>query len=635
MERRLAVILAADVVGYSRLMEADEEATVRTLSTYREIIDDQVTGHHGRVFGSAGDSVFVEFTSPVEAVRCAVDIQRELEAHNTDLSEDRRMHLRIGVNLGDVIVEGDNLLGDGVNIAARLEALAKPGGIALARSVFSHVKKQLDLGYEYLGEHEVKNIAEPVRVYRVLTEPEAVGKVIGEAKQTTQSWIKLALAAAVIVVIAVLSASLWLRTWQETVEPAAVERITHLLPDKPSIAVLPFKNIGNNPEQEYFADGISEDITTDLSRISSLFVIARNSTLAYKGKPVGVKEIARELGVRYVLEGSVRKAGGQVRITAQLLDASSGAHLWAERYDGALADVFALQDTVTAKIVAALALRLTANERMQQTRVETVSVAAYDAFLRAGRLLNERDWMERPDNDKARALLEKAIELDPNYAAAYASLGFTYWLEVRYPAWAGGPYEIRRARDLAEKAIRLDGPPQAYRLLAQIYLFSPWQEMRDYDKALAAARTALSLNPNDADSLADLAEVLVFYGEPDEALALLEKARRLNPNFPDWYHRVEGYGYLLKRRYVRAVEEFTPLFEDEGAISYSSNVWLMLAASLAHAGQIEKARAVLAPHLTRYPSTTLKSLARRLKWFKRQADLDIVLDGLRKTGIPE
>ncbi len=343
MERRLAAILAADVVGYSRLMEADEEATVSTLSTYREIIKGLVASHHGRVFGSAGDSVITEFASPVEAVRCAVDIQRELEARNVDLAEERRMLLRIGVNLGDVIVEGDNLLGDGVNIAARLETLAEPGGISLARSVFDQGKKQLDLGYEFLGEHEVKNIAEPIQVYRVLTEPEAAGKVIGETKRATQSWKRMALAAPVIALITVAGFGLWLRPREPREEPASVERMAHPLPNKPSIAVLPFINMSDDPAQEYFADGMTEDLITDLSKISGLFVIARNSTFAYKGKAVKVRQVAEELGVRYVLEGSVRRVGQQVRINAQLIDAASGGHLWADRYDGSLADVFGLQ----------------------------------------------------------------------------------------------------------------------------------------------------------------------------------------------------------------------------------------------------------------------------------------------------
>ena len=324
MERRLAAILAADVVGYSRLMEADEEATARTLGAYRKIVDGLVADHDGRVFGSAGDSVVAEFPSPVEAVRCAVDIQRELEARNADLPEDRRMRLRIGVNLGDVIVEGDNLLGDGVNIAARLETLADPGGICLSRSVFDQVKKQLDLGYEDLGEHEVKNIAEPVRVYRVLTDPAAAGKVIGATKPATPAWKRVALAAAVVVLVGVAGAVGWQRPWEPKVEPASVERMAFTLPDKPSIAVLPFTNMSGDPEQEYFADGMTDDLITDLSNISGLFVIARNSVFTYKGKPVKVRQVAEELGVRYVLEGSVRRAGDQVRVNAQLIDAVTG-----------------------------------------------------------------------------------------------------------------------------------------------------------------------------------------------------------------------------------------------------------------------------------------------------------------------
>ncbi len=423
MERRLAAILAADVVGYSRLMEADEEATARTLSTYREIIDGLVASHHGRVFGSAGDSVIAEFASPIEAVRCAVEIQRELEAHDVDLPEDRRMRLRIGVNLGDVMVEGDNLLGDGVNIAARLETLADPGGISLARSVFDQVKKQLDLGYEYLGEHEVKNIAEPVPVYRVLTAPGAAGKVIGEIKQATQSWKRVAVAAVLVVLIGVAGAVMWLRPWAPDVEPASVERMAFPLPDKPSIAVLPFANMSDDPSQDYFADGMTEDLITDLSKISGLFVIARNSTFTYKGKTVTIRQVAEELGVRYVLEGSVRRAGDQVRINAQLIDATTGGHVWAERYDSSLTDVFALQDKVTQNIVTALAVNLTAGERERQARKETDSPDAYDAFLRGWahyRLFTPEDL------GKSVPYFEQAIQLDPNYGRAHAALAAVY-----------------------------------------------------------------------------------------------------------------------------------------------------------------------------------------------------------------
>jgi len=373
MERRLAAILAADMVDYSRLMEADEEATALTLRTCQEIIEGLVASHHGRVFGSAGDSIIAEFASPVEAVRCAVDIQRELEVHNIDLPDDRRMRLRIGVNLGDVIVEGDNLLGDGVNIAARLETLADPGGISLARSIFDQVKKQLDLGYEYLGEHEVKNLAEPVQVYRVLTEPEAAGKVIGEKKRAAQSWKKMVLAMAVVVLIGVTGAVTWLRPWEPTIEPASVERMAFPLPDRPSIAVLPFTNMSGDPKQEYFADGLTEDVITGLSRFPDLFVVARNSTFSYKDQQVPVKRIAEELGVRYVLEGSVQMAGGTVRMTAQLIDATTGHHLWAESYDRKLTDVFAVRDEVTQTIIATVM-----GDTGQLTRAEIERVSGKD-----------------------------------------------------------------------------------------------------------------------------------------------------------------------------------------------------------------------------------------------------------------
>jgi TolB-like protein/class 3 adenylate cyclase len=524
VHRKLAAILAADVVGYSRLMEADEEATVSTLSTYREIIDGLVASHHGRVFGSAGDSVIAEFASPVEAVRCAVDIQRELEAHNVDLPEDRRMRLRIGVNLGDVIVEGDNLLGDGVNIAARLEALAEPGGISLARSVFDQVKKQLDLGYEYLGEHEVKNIAEPVPVYRVLTAPEAAGKIIGETKRATQSWKRMALAAAVVVLIAVAGVSLWLRPWQETVEPASVERMAHPLPDKPSIAVLPFTNMSDDPKQEYFADGMTEDLITDLSKISGLFVIARNSVFTYKGKAVKVRQVAEELGVRYVLEGSVRKAGDQVRINAQLIDAATGGHLWAERYDGSLTDIFGLQDQVARKIVAVLAVQLTAGEQQRVARKETEVPEAYDAFLQGW----QHYLRQNPENFRtAISYFEKAVELDPEYARAYAALAATY-MQVSKRFWHTkvGLRYLHDPRFLAEEFLQkalLDPTPLAHQVAAGML-----SQQGRHEEAIAEAERAISIDPNDADGYIALAGALSLAGRPEEAHQLVQQAMRLH-----------------------------------------------------------------------------------------------------------
>ncbi len=638
VERRLTTILAADVVGYSRLMGEDEVGTLTALKAHRkELIEPKAAQYHGRTVKLMGDGALMEFPSVVDAVAFSVEVQVAMGERNAEVPEDRRIVYRIGINIGDIIVEGDDIYGDGVNIAARLEGLAEPGGVCISRPVHTQIKGKLDLTFEDLGEKEVKNIPEPVTVFRVAFDDKAaalITPVAQEAAKRERRWWPVAAAAVAVLVLAA-GGALWWQPWAPDVEPASIERMAFPLPDKPSIAVLPFSNISDDPSQEYFADGITEDLITDLSKVSGLFVIARNSVFTYKGQAVKAQQVAEELGVRYVLEGSVRRAGDTVRINSQLIDATTGGHLWAERYDGSLADVFALQDKVSAKIVSALALQLTADEQAQQAKKETENVAAYDAFLRASRLLNERDWMERPDNDKAREWLQKAIELDPSYAAAYASLGFTYWLEVRYENWWGGRHEMKRAFDLAQKAIELGGPPQAYRLLAQIYLFVPWDENRDYDKAVAAARTAVGLNPNDADSLADLADVLIFSGETSEALDLIERAKRLNPNFPDWYHRVAGYGFLLTGQHEKAVDEFTPLFEKEGTIPSQSFGGLLVAASLAHAGQAEEAKVVLAPYLTRHPATTVKTLAYLFKWFKRREHLDIVLDGLRKAGLPE
>ncbi len=619
MERRLAAILAADVVGYSRLIEADEEATVRTLSTYREIIEGLVASHHGRVFGSAGDSVIAEFASPVEAVRCAVDIQRELEAHNVDLTEDRRMRLRIGVNLGDVIVEGDNLLGDGVNIAARLETLADPGGISLARSVFDQVKKQLDLGYEYLGEHEVKNIAEPVQVYRVLTEPEAVGKIIGETKRATHSWKRVALAAAVVVLIAVAGVSLWLRPWQATVEPASVERMAHPLPDKPSIAVLPFANLSEDPKQEYFSDGITNDIITDLSKFGSLYVIASNTVFTYKGKPVKVQDVSREIGVRYVLEGSVQRAGERVRINVQLIDATAGHHLWAERYDRDLKDLFALQDEIVQTIVSALAVKVSAAERERAMRKDTDSLEAYDYLLRGWEYLSR---ITRPANVEARQLFQRAIEFDPRYASAYVGLGWTYRRAVGH-GWTEFPDQaLQQAHDFAQKALSLEESAAAHRLLGYVYLV--WAE---YDLATREMERAIELNPNDWDSRTIQGSVMLYTGRSDEAIRTFETALRFNPTMdPDRVFEL-GLAYYVKGRYDDAIRT---LEQNLGRNPDHVFSHVPLAAAFAQVGRSEDAAREVAAVRRLYPFFEVASFGTR---FRNPADRASIADGLRKAGL--
>jgi TolB-like protein/class 3 adenylate cyclase len=382
VERRLTTILAADVVGYSRLMAADEAGTLTSLKALRrELIEPKTAEHHGRVVKLMGDGTLMEFGSVVDAVTFAVDVQRAMAQRNADVPEDQRITYRIGINIGDIIVEGEDIYGDGVNVAARLEGLADPGGICVSRTVFDHVQGKVDLGFDDLGEQEVKNIPKPVQVFKVLLDSPAAepATVAAPVAKRSLSWPLVAGGLALLIVVVGLA--LWQQPWSPREEPASVENMAFPLPDKPSIAVLPFANMSGDPEQEYFADGMAEDLITDLSQISGLFVISRNSAFIYKGKTVKVRQVAEELGVRYVLEGSVRRVGDEVRINAQLIDATTGGHLWAERYDGTLDDIFDLQDRVTEQIVAALAVSLTGEELAEQARHGTENAQAHDAYL--------------------------------------------------------------------------------------------------------------------------------------------------------------------------------------------------------------------------------------------------------------
>jgi adenylate cyclase len=608
-------------------MEDDEEATARTLSTYREIIEGLIASHHGRVFGSAGDSVIAEFASPVEAVRCAVNIQRELEAHNVDLAEDRHMRLRIGVNLGDVMVEGDNLLGDGVNIAARLETLADPGGISLARSVFDQVRKQLDLGYEYLGEHEVKNIAEPVRVYRVLTAPEAAGKVIGEAKRATQPWKWAAVAAVVAVLIGVAGAVTWLRPWEPTIEPASVERMAFPLPDRPSIAVLPFTNMSGDPEQEYFADGLTEDVITGLSRFPDLFVVARNSTFSYKGQQVPVKRIAEELGVRYVLEGSVQMAGGTVRMTAQLIDATTGHHLWAESYDRKLTDVFAVRDEVTQTIIATVmgdTGQLTRAEIERVSGKDPENLQAYELVLKGVDI-----WLRfTPEaNREAAVLFDKAIALDPGYARAYAVLAWVHLNDYRY-LWSEDPQQsFALAYDLARKSVALDDTDDwSHWALGVVHLYR-----REYGQAEIAYRRAIEINPNYADLLAHTGLFLTFAGKPEEAIDQIKTAMRLNPHYGAWYPSELGFAQYLAGQYEPAAMSLKEAIDRNPGSLWDHQ---RLAATYARLGRTDEARDEVNLILEMNPEFSITEIGRSLP-FKNSTDLEVYLEGLRLAGLPE
>jgi TolB-like protein/class 3 adenylate cyclase len=430
-KRKLSAIFSADVAGYSRLMGEDEAATVRTLEAYKEIMFSLIKQHRGRVIDSPGDNLLAEFASVVDAVQCAVAVQKELQARNADLPENRRMQFRIGINLGDVIEEGERIYGDGVNIAARLESCADPGGICVSKTAFDHIESKLPLGYEFLGEQQVKNIARPVGAYRVLMDPRVTVAGVKEKKHPVPVWRKKKmLAAAFAALIVIIGAAFWNFYWRTPkIEPASIEKMAYPLPDKPSIAVLPFDNMSGDTDQEYFSDGLVEEIITALSKVPQLFVIARNSTFSYKGKPVKESQIAEELGVRYVLEGSVRKEGERVRITAQLIDALKGHHLWAERYDRDLKDVFALQDEITMNILTALQVRLTEGE---VAHISAKGTRKLEAYLKVLQARGPFYTITKEGLAQARRLCEEAIEIDPDYAAAYVYLGSTQQCPVRF-----------------------------------------------------------------------------------------------------------------------------------------------------------------------------------------------------------
>jgi adenylate cyclase len=576
--RKLTAILSADVQGYSRLMGEDEDDTVRTLASCREIMSDLIRYHRGRVVDSPGDNILAEFASVADAVRCAVEIQEALRHRNIELPESRRMEFRIGINLGDVIVERDRIYGDGVNIAARLEGLAEGGGICISGTVFDQVEHKLAFEYDYLGEQAVKNIKRPVRVYRI-------------------------------------------RTTSDATPPRAEGGPEP--PDQPSIAVLPFVNMSGDADQEYFSDGITEELITGLSKVPGLLVIARNSVFTYKGRPVKVQEVSRELGVRYVVEGSVRKSAERVRVTAQLIDAATGRHLWAERYDRDLKDVFALQDEITLKIMKALQVKLTEGE--QACEWIKHGTDNYEAYEKSMKGMQHFRRFTPEDNLRARELFEEAIALDPKSPGAYVMLGWTHMTEVMYGASKDPEGSLKQALELSRKSIALDGSQaDAYSLLGSIYLF-----MRRYEEAVAEAERAVALRPNGADHHIWLAMVLTSAGRPEEALGLIKKALRLNPLPPNWYFLVRGDAQRMLGQYDQAIEAY------QKALDRSPDFLLVrigLAACYSASGQREEARAAAGEVLRIAPAFSLEVFGKGLT-LKNQADLERYLEALRSAGL--
>ncbi len=549
--RKLAALLSADVEGYSRLMGEDEAATVQTLTVYRAVIQSLVQQHRGRVVDSPGDNLLAEFASVVDAVQCAVAIQRELGIRNTALPFQRRMKFRVGINLGDVIVEGERIYGDGVNIAARLESLAAGGGICIAGNVHEQVKTKLALGYEDMGAQHVKNISEPVRVYRVLAETGVAASPgrLTEPRGPTP-WRRWAQVAVVLLVLLGGAVSVW----------QLVARSLPSSPNKPSIAVLPFVNMSGDSAQEYLSDGMTEDLITELSRLDGLLIIARNSAFTYKGAAVKPEEVFRELGVRYMLEGRVRTANNRIRITAQLVDGTTGYHVWAQSYDRDLDDIFAVQGEIARMITRSLAVRLTAAEERNMGHPPTTNQEARKNFEEGARLYRR---FTSKDNAQARALFQKAIDLDRNFARAYAYLAATHRQDWTL-GWTQDYDDSKtKAYEAARKAVALarsepdpqPSLPNALEQLGYVYLYD-----KKLDEALAAADEAVGRSRNYADGYALKAHVLIYQGKPEAALVETQQAVTLDPKpfFYD-YHRGHAYyvwGFLTPEKDARRTERF-------------------------------------------------------------------------------
>jgi adenylate cyclase len=631
MQRKLAAILAADVVGYSHLMEIDEADTLMRLRSTREnLINPKIVAHNGQVVKLMGDGALIEFPSVVDAVRCAVEIQQAMAECNEELPTDRRLEFRIGVNLGDVIAEGQDIYGDGVNVAARLEGLADPGGVLISGTAFDQVERKLDYEFDFMGEQRVKNIEKPVRLYRVRFRAHAPSAAVSPKEIHRRPWPWLAIATAALV-LAAGGLIVWNSLRAPPIELASKARMEFPLPDKPSIAVLPFANMSGDPNQQYFTDGMTDSLITDLSKVSQLFVIARNSTFAYQGKPTKISQVAEELGVRYVLEGSVQRAGDQVRINVQLIDALTGGHVWADRFDGNVANIFAAQDAFVAKIVAALQVRLTTSEKQEIASGKTENIGAKEAFDEGWSLYLKYN---AADTGKAIASLKRAIELDPQYGRAYAALSLAY-LRIQDSIWfkelgITGPQAWFTALDYVELAKKYP--------TSLSYTVAAWRDVYQgfADDARRNAGRAIALDPNDPEAHVAMAWALTISGEPTEALDFVATAIRLNPSYPSHYVLARGIALFAAGDLDQAAE----VFEDGIKRNPDAAMLLVpLSSVLAQLGRREEARQMLVKFrpgvdqrgLENFPDTYTFPV----QWDREHASLrERLYDGLRVAALP-
>jgi adenylate cyclase len=581
VERRLAAILAADVAGYSRLMGADEEGTLARLNAHRrEFWEPTVAERHGRVVKRTGDGILIEFGSAVDAASCAIKVQRGMIQRNADVSADQRIEIRIGIHIGDIIIEEGDIFGDGVNIAARLEGIAEPGGICLSFATYEQVRDKLKVSFVDLGEHNLKNIARPVHVYQLDLTQKA-------------------------------------KTASETPQPMSAP------PEKPSIAVLAFNNMSGDPEQEYFSDGISEDIITDLSKLSELHVIARNSTFTYKGKAVDVKQIARELGVRYVLEGSVRKAANRVRVTSQLVDATSGVHIWADRFDRDLIDIFAVQDGLTLEIISALKVKLTPEKRDRLVRKGIVDEEAYDLFLRG----REQAWLNtKSSNVEARKLLGCAITINPGFAAAHALVAYTHAVDYAN-GWGENPERsLQTSLEIAGRAVQLNDEDAEAHVDFAVAL--AWH--REHDRALAEARRSIALAPNFARGHLIVARILTFSGDVSSAINAIDACMRFDPLYRDITLHYLAEARVSLGQFDAAVSALKQRLERNPNAQTSL---ALLANCYGHLGRITEARAAWAEVMKIAPNFSIE-WQRHVLPYKNASHFERCrVEGLRKANI--
>jgi len=621
--RKLRAILSADVKGYSLLMADNEAQTIQTLKAYRQIMFDIILQHSGRVIDSPGDNLLAEFGSAVDAIESAVDIQKRLKKENAQFADDQKLQFRIGINIGDVVQDEDRIYGSGVNIAARIEGLADPGGICISRNAYYHIKDKLKLGYEYFGQHEVKNIKDPVRVYKVLSDPEDAGKLIGEEpERAKKKWVL-----PVVIVAAIIVASIVWHFYQSATkpdfEPASVKKMEYPLPERPSIAVLPFDNLTGDPAQEYFSDGFTEHIITSLSKVPYIFVIARNSTFAFKGKAVEINQIAEELGVRYVLEGSIQRSNDSLRITVQLIDAITGHHVWAENYDRKLKDIFVLQDEIAMNIMAGLQVNIAQQSLGRSSSIQTKNLKAYEKFLKGWELQYRKT---EEDSLHARKIFKEAIALDPEYGAPYVMLGYTHLDDIIYWRTKDRAKSLQTADQLAQKAIELTGENDFnLRLLSVIFMLR-----RQYDKAIIEIQKAIEFSPNSAHAYFVYGTVLRFSGRNYEAIPIFKKAIRLNPYTPIEYLNMLAWAYFHTEQYEEAIPLWNKTIElnPDYLFAYQG-----LIGAYQMSGDEIKARESVAEILRIRPTYSMEMVKKfTIKDIERKKR---VLEAYRKAGIPE